>query len=80
MSLRLSSPSSHTYDLHCRIPEELFGTPLPDVTKHEGIDSFHGADPKGTVHVPEFLDHCITALMQMGACSFFFRRSQAGQG
>ncbi|TNY24212.1 Rho GTPase activation protein [Rhodotorula diobovata] len=44
---------------------KLFGTPLPDVTKHEGIDSFHGADPKGTVHVPEFLDHCITALMQM---------------
>lgn len=48
---------------------ELFGTPLPDVTKHEGIDSFHGANPHGTVRVPEFIDHCITALMQMGASS-----------
>ena len=46
------------------------------MTKHEGIDSFHGADPKGTVHVPEFLDHCIRALMQMGACSSFFTPSE----
>ncbi|GAA5823699.1 hypothetical protein JCM3770_006682 [Rhodotorula araucariae] len=43
-------------------PEKLFGTPLPDITKHEGIDSFHGANPHGTVRIPEFLDHCITAL------------------
>ncbi|GAA5850795.1 hypothetical protein JCM9279_003925 [Rhodotorula babjevae] len=45
--------------------KKLFGTPLPDVTKQEGIDSFHGANPHGTVRVPEFIDHCITALMQM---------------
>ncbi|GAA5937699.1 hypothetical protein JCM3775_002103 [Rhodotorula graminis] len=45
--------------------KKLFGTPLPDVTKHEGVDSFHGANPHGTVRVPEFIDHCITALMQM---------------
>ncbi|BGP53143.1 hypothetical protein JCM8202v2_000702 [Rhodotorula sphaerocarpa] len=43
---------------------QLFGTPLPLVTKHEGVDSFHGVDPYGTVRIPEFLDHCITALMQ----------------
>ncbi|BGP45171.1 hypothetical protein JCM10450v2_000988 [Rhodotorula kratochvilovae] len=46
-------------------PKKLFGTPLPDLTKHEGVDSFHGANPHGTVRIPEFLDHCITALMQM---------------
>ncbi|KWU41693.1 hypothetical protein RHOSPDRAFT_36750 [Rhodotorula sp. JG-1b] len=43
---------------------ELFGTPLKYLTTHEGIDSFHGADPHGTVRIPEFLDHCITAMMQ----------------
>ncbi|GJN87747.1 hypothetical protein Rhopal_000702-T1 [Rhodotorula paludigena] len=48
-------------------PKKLFGTPLVQLTKHEGIDSFHGANPSGTVRIPEFLDHCITALMQMDA-------------
>ncbi|GAA5861899.1 hypothetical protein JCM1840_006868 [Sporobolomyces johnsonii] len=42
----------------------LFGTSLSYLTKHEGIDSYHGIDPHSTVHVPEFVDHCITALMQ----------------
>lgn len=46
---------------------ELFGTPLKYLTTHEGVDSFHGADPHGTVRIPEFLDHCITAMMQAGA-------------
>ncbi|GAA5911942.1 hypothetical protein JCM5296_000353 [Sporobolomyces johnsonii] len=42
----------------------LFGTSLSYLTKHEGTDSYHGIDPHTTVHVPEFVDHCITALMQ----------------
>ncbi|TKA53357.1 hypothetical protein B0A53_04375 [Rhodotorula sp. CCFEE 5036] len=45
-------------------PSKLFGTPLKYLTTHEGVDSFHGADPHGTVRIPEFLDHCITAMMQ----------------
>ncbi|GAA5881457.1 hypothetical protein JCM3774_005089 [Rhodotorula dairenensis] len=45
-------------------PSKLFGTPLGYLAKHEGIDSFHGADPHGTVRIPDFLDHCITAMMQ----------------
>ncbi|GAA5991457.1 hypothetical protein JCM10908_005713 [Rhodotorula pacifica] len=43
---------------------KLFGTPLAYLTKHEGVDSLHGADPHGTVRIPEFIDHCIAALMQ----------------
>lgn len=46
---------------------ELFGTPLKYLTKHEGVDSFHGANPHGTVRIPEFVNHCITALKMMGA-------------
>ncbi|GAA6040107.1 hypothetical protein JCM8097_002031 [Rhodosporidiobolus ruineniae] len=46
-------------------PEKLFGTPLKTLTAHEGVDSFHGSNPHGTVRIPEFVDHCITALMQM---------------
>ncbi|GAA5949228.1 hypothetical protein JCM21900_000867 [Sporobolomyces salmonicolor] len=42
----------------------LFGTSLPYLTKHEGIDSYQGIDPHSTVRVPEFVDHCITALLQ----------------
>lgn len=60
---------------------ELFGTSLKYLTMHEGIDSFHGADPHGTVRIPEFLDHCITAMMQAGASSsavFFFSRINLG--
>ncbi|BGO98311.1 hypothetical protein JCM10021v2_001970 [Rhodotorula toruloides] len=46
-------------------PVKLFGTPLKYLTKHEGVDSFHGANPHGTVRIPEFVDHCITALRMM---------------
>ncbi|KAJ8296647.1 Rho-type GTPase-activating protein 1 [Rhodotorula toruloides] len=46
-------------------PVKLFGTPLKYLTKHEGVDSFHGANPHGTVRIPEFVDHCITALKMM---------------
>ncbi|GAA5984797.1 hypothetical protein JCM11641_002743 [Rhodosporidiobolus odoratus] len=46
-------------------PKKLFGTDLHYLTHHEGIDSFHGVNPQGTVRIPEFIDHCITAMMQM---------------
>ncbi|GAA5919554.1 hypothetical protein JCM1841_001007 [Sporobolomyces salmonicolor] len=54
----------------------LFGTSLPYLTKHEGIDSYQGNDPHSTVRVPEFVDHCITALMQANvAVEGILRRS-----
>lgn len=72
----------HALDLGFRLSSvasraELFGTPLPVVTHHEGVDSFHGADPHGTVRIPEFIDHCITALMQAGTCHALLICSQA---
>ncbi|GAA6005458.1 hypothetical protein JCM10207_002988 [Rhodosporidiobolus poonsookiae] len=44
-------------------PHKLFGTPLHTLTHHEGTDSHHGVDPHGTVRVPEFVDHVVTAMM-----------------
>ncbi|GAA5927979.1 hypothetical protein JCM10213_000941 [Rhodosporidiobolus nylandii] len=46
-------------------PQKLFHTPLPVLVRHEGVDSHHGLNPEGTVRVPEFVDHCVTALKQM---------------
>ncbi|GAA5856518.1 hypothetical protein JCM8547_008782 [Rhodosporidiobolus lusitaniae] len=45
--------------------KQLFGTPLAHLTHHEGVNSHHGLDPNSTIRVPEFVDHCITALMRM---------------
>lgn len=45
----------------------LFGVPLKTLIKHEATDSHHGLHPATTLRIPTFLDHCITALMQMGA-------------
>lgn len=70
-SQRLFHPRSSRHDDGLELSSretlaELFGTPLKYLTKHEGVDSFHGADPHGTVRIPEFVDHCITALKMMG--------------
>ncbi|GEM12009.1 hypothetical protein Rt10032_c18g6026 [Rhodotorula toruloides] len=40
--------------------------PLKYLTKHEGVDSFRGTKPHGTVRIPALVIHCITALKMMG--------------
>ncbi|KAL8276595.1 hypothetical protein RQP46_011018 [Phenoliferia psychrophenolica] len=42
----------------------LFGVTLKVLLKYEATDSHHGAGP-GTIKIPTFIDHCITALMEM---------------
>lgn len=44
--------------------EALFGVSLNILMKYEATDSHHGVGP-GTIKVPTFVDHCITALMEM---------------
>ncbi|KAI5474490.1 hypothetical protein MNV49_003213 [Pseudohyphozyma bogoriensis] len=44
--------------------EELFGVSLKTLLKYESTQSHHGIGP-GTIKIPTFIDHCITALMQM---------------
>ncbi|GAA5909457.1 hypothetical protein JCM6882_002649 [Rhodosporidiobolus microsporus] len=60
-------------------PKKLFGTPLALLTHHEGTLSQHGADPSPLargVRVPEFVDHCITALKLMDVTApGIFRKS-----
>ncbi|GAA6064456.1 hypothetical protein JCM10212_004440 [Sporobolomyces blumeae] len=49
---------------HRNKPQRLFGTSLHELTRHEGTDSHHGMDRSTTLRIPEFVDHCITALKQ----------------
>ncbi|KAM0747374.1 RhoGAP-domain-containing protein [Meredithblackwellia eburnea MCA 4105] len=44
--------------------EKLFGVSLKVLMKYEATDSHHGVGP-GTVKIPTFVDHCITALREM---------------
>ncbi|ORY88599.1 Rho GTPase activation protein [Leucosporidium creatinivorum] len=43
----------------------LFGVPLSTLVLHESTDSHHGIAPNTTLRIPTFIDHCLTALMQM---------------
>lgn len=55
----------------------LFGVPLSTLVLHESTDSHHGIAPDTTLRIPTFIDHCLTALMQMGTSlvSFLFSLS-----
>jgi len=56
----------------------LFGVDIKELTKHEGVESKHGIDPKNAkeFRIPEFLDHVITALKQSGAMSRYTLSAQ----
>ncbi|GAA5840917.1 hypothetical protein JCM11251_007639 [Rhodosporidiobolus azoricus] len=58
-------------------PKKLFGTPLAHLTHHEGTLSSHGAlGAAHPVRVPEFVDHCVTALKMMDVTTEgLFRKS-----
>lgn len=61
-----------TLTLHCATV--LFGVPLSTLVLHESTDSHHGIAPDTTLRIPTFIDHCLTALMQMGMSSLLLPR------
>lgn len=62
--------SPHLFPITCSAA--LFGVSLNILMKYEATDSHHGVGP-GTIKVPTFVDHCITALVSSVRSSFFRR-------